>query len=59
MKHKVYVCIEVEIETDLDYEDAIDEFGSESDYNIGSTDNVKVVKQEWLTTESSPDFLQL
>lgn len=59
MKHTIYVCIKVDIETDLDYEDAVDQLGNEADYNIGSTDDVKVTDTEWLATESSPNFYEL
>jgi hypothetical protein len=45
------VTFSVMVKTDLPMQEAIDEFGSNCDYELPSTDNVKVVSTEWLDTE--------
>jgi len=52
MKHTLYIKVKVEIETELDIEQAIDEFGSESLYNFDSTENITVLNTEWLDTNT-------
>lgn len=50
-KHTLEVTTYVTVETDLGYQEMIDEFGSECSYEFPSTDNVKVTKLEWIDTE--------
>lgn len=51
----LYITIAVKVKSNLSLEDAIDELGSECAYEIPSTDNVEVVKTEWLdTTTQNP-----
>jgi len=45
------VTFSVKVKTDLSIENAIDEFGSNCNYELPSTDNVKVISTEWLDTE--------
>jgi len=47
------VTISVKVKTDLPMEAAIDEFGGDCEYELPSTDNVKVVSTEWLDTEQN------
>lgn len=49
---KLYVTICVSVESDLSLEELIDEFGSECEYDFPSTENVKVLNQEWLDTST-------
>lgn len=42
MKQKLFMIFSVEIESDLSKEEAIDEFQSEVEYNLPSTENVIV-----------------
>ncbi len=51
IKVKITILAEVSSERYDDIETIIDELGSESNYDIPSTDNVKVHKTEWLDTE--------
>jgi len=52
MEHTLKITIMVKVTTDLSFEDAVDEIGSECEYDFPSTDNVKVVSTEWLDTEN-------
>lgn len=53
-KFKLLVTIAVEVESDFTaLADVVDEFGSDCDYSLPSTDNVKVLNTEWLDTERS------
>ena len=53
-KHKLYVTIAVEVESDLSIEEAIDEFTAEADYDFKATDNVEPISSEWILTTSQP-----
>lgn len=50
-KHTLKIEIYVTVESDLEYEDIIDEFSSECSYDFPSTDNVKVIGCQWIDTE--------
>ena len=50
MNRFLEVKILIEFESDLDYNEVIDEFEQECDYTFLSTKNVKVVSTEWLST---------
>lgn len=50
-RYTLKITVNVVVESDLELEEVIDEFGSESDYNFLSTDNVTVTGQEWVDTE--------
>lgn len=53
----LYITIAVKVKSDLPIEEVIDEFGSECSYDFSSTNNVKVVNQEWLdTTTDKPNI---
>ena len=46
----MYATIKIEVSTDLSPAEAVEEFTSDCDYFIKSTDNIKVVNTEWLET---------
>ena len=48
MKHVFYAVIRVEVETDLDREDAIDEMNNDCRYDFPPTENIKEVSTEWM-----------
>jgi hypothetical protein len=50
-EYTLTVTISVKVKTNLSIEDAIDEFGSECNYDFPSTENVEVVSSQWLDTE--------
>ena len=52
MKHTLYIKVKVEIETELDIEQALDELNSESLYNFDSTENITVLNTEWLDSST-------
>lgn len=50
-KHIVKVIINIEFESELPFDEAMDELASECSYDFPSTDNVRVTGTEWLDTE--------
>ena len=42
--------IRIEIESDLELDDAIDEFSAGCSYEFSDTDNCKIIKTEWEDT---------
>jgi hypothetical protein len=46
----MYATIKIEVATDLSPAEAMEEFTSDCDYFIKSTDNVKVINTEWEET---------
>lgn len=53
MKTKViYIVCRVEVQTSLDVEDMLDEFGQETEYDFQSTDNISVISMEMLDVSS-------
>ena len=49
--HYLTVTVNIEVESDLPIEDLIDQFGSDTDYEFKSTDDVKVISTEILEVE--------
>ena len=45
------ITVQVKVESNLSIEEVIDQFGSETDYNFESTDDVKVLETEILEVE--------
>lgn len=49
-KYNLIITIRVTVESDLHIHDLINELGSESAYDIPSTENVKVISSSWEDT---------
>lgn len=49
--HYLTITVQVKVESNLSIEEVIDQFGSETDYNFESTDDVKVLETEILEVE--------
>ena len=45
------ITVQVKVESNLSIEEVIDQFGSETDYNFESTDDVEVLETEILEVE--------
>lgn len=48
----LYITVKVKVKSDLPLQELIDELGSESFYNIDSTDHIEVLETEWLDTST-------
>lgn len=48
----LYITIKVQVKSDLDKQEIIDELSSECYYDFPSTENVEVVNTEWLDTST-------
>jgi len=44
--HTLTVTVQIKVESDLPIEQLIDNFGSETNYDFGSTEEVKVISTE-------------
>ena len=49
------ITVQVKVESNLSIEEVIDQFGSETDYNFSSTDEVEVIETEILEVDKSAD----
>ena len=49
--HYLTITVQVKVESNLSIEEVIDQFGSETDYNFESTDDVEVLETEILEVE--------
>lgn len=45
-EYTITIVISIKVKSKLKYQDMINEFGQECDYNIPSTNNVKVINTE-------------
>lgn len=46
MTHYLTVTVSIKVESNLSYEDMIDQFGSETDYDFKSTDDVEILEMQ-------------
>ena len=49
--HYLTVTVNIKVKSNLSIEDIIDQFGSETDYNFSSTDEVEVIETEILEVD--------
>ena len=49
--HYLTVTVNIEVKSNLSIEDIRDQFGSETDYNFSSTDEVEVIETEILEVD--------
>ena len=49
--YKLTVTVNIKVKSNLPIEDVIDQFGSETDYNFNSTDEVEVIETEILEVD--------
>ena len=49
--HYLTVTVNIKVKSNLSIEDVIDQFGSETDYNFSSTDEVEVIETEILEVD--------
>lgn len=50
MTTTLFITIKVQVESDLNIESLVDEFETETDYTFNSTENVKVLNTEYIST---------
>lgn len=48
--HTIYATIKIEVESELNYEDAVDEFTQNCIYDFLGTEDCKVKSTEWTET---------
>ena len=57
--HYLTVTVNIKVKSNLSIEDIIDQFGSETDYNFSSTDEVEVIETEILEVDVYDDEVEV